>query len=120
VTIETGAGPGTRVTVRLTRFEHLAGLLRDLDIPTGAISTVEVVANGYGSVPGWRAPGLAWPCRVKIGTWRTRGRRWFVVVRRGDPALRLTFGDGVGWAGAVVGTPEADRIAAELARILDP
>ena len=106
--------------VRLSRFDRIFGLLGDLEVATGDVTSVEVVEDGLRVVPGWRAPGLAWPGRVKVGTWRSRGGRWYVVARRDLPALKVTFdaGDGPGrpnrWAGAVLTCADAHDLAARL------
>jgi hypothetical protein len=77
------------LTVRLAPLTRLAGLLRDQRIPLTAVTAVEVVADGLAAARGLRAPGLALPGRRKVGTWRGRGTRRMVDVRRGQPALRL-------------------------------
>ena len=77
------------LTVRLARLTRLAGLLRDQVVPLTAVTAVEVVQDGLAAARGLRAPGLALPGRRKVGTWRGRGARRLVDVRRGQPALRL-------------------------------
>ena len=77
------------LTIRLARLTKLAGLLRDQVIPLSAVTAVEVVQDGLAAARGLRAPGLALPGRRKVGTWRGRGTRRMVDVRRGQPALRL-------------------------------
>jgi hypothetical protein len=105
-----------QVAVTLTRFEHVFGLLGDLSVARTAVVAVDVVAAGddpLRHVPGWRAPGLAWPGRIKVGTWRGGGDRWFVVVRAGLPAVRLRFA-GHRYTGALVGIADAAGVAAAL------
>ena len=70
-------------------------------------------ADALGAVRGTRAPGFSLPGRTKIGTWRGRGRRTFVVARRDVPAVRFAL------AGAkddelIVSTPDADAVAARI------
>jgi hypothetical protein len=77
------------LTVRMAPLTKLAGLLRDQRIPLTAVTAVEVVQDGLAAARGLRAPGLALPGRRKVGTWRGRGVRRLVDVRRGQPALRL-------------------------------
>jgi hypothetical protein len=74
--------------VTLTRAERVLGLLRDLEVPLDAVRSAEAVPDGLAATRGLRAPGLGLPGRRKIGTWRRRGSRTFVSVRRG-PAVRL-------------------------------
>ena len=79
--------PGT-LTVTLSRAERVLGLLRDLEVPRSAVRAVEVVPDGLTGVRGLRAPGLGLPGR-RIGTWRGRGEKTLVSVRRGQPAVRV-------------------------------
>lgn len=104
-----------RVEVRLTPAEKVAGLLRDLVVPRSAVTGVEVVDRGLSAPRGLRAPGLGLPGLAKIGTWRARGLRQYVVVRRGQAALRLVLA-GQRYDAVAVGTDDAD----ELARLLRP
>lgn len=102
------------LTVRLAPVSKLAGLLRDQVVPRSAVTTVEVVPDGLAAARGVRAPGLALPGRRKIGTWRGRGARRFVDVRRGQPALRLTL-EGQRYDELLLGHDDARALAARLA-----
>lgn len=102
-----------RLQVRLSAAEKLAGLHRDLDVPRSAVRSVEVLADGLAAAHGLRAPGLTLPRLVKMGTWRGRGARSFVEVRRGEPALRLTL-HGQRYDTVLVSTPDAAAVAAAL------
>ncbi|MCZ2860844.1 hypothetical protein [Blastococcus sp. VKM Ac-2987] len=77
------------LTVRLPRSSRIAGLLRHQVVPRSAITSAEAVADGLTAARGLRAPGLGIPGRRMVGTWRGRGARRLVDVRRGQPALRL-------------------------------
>ncbi|MBY3555328.1 hypothetical protein [Modestobacter lapidis] len=103
------------LTVQLARREKIAGLLRDLTVPLGAVTDVEVVPDGAAAVRGLRAPGLGLPSR-RIGTWRRRGERSFVSVRGGRPALRLRL-TGQRFDTVLVGLPDPAATAAELTRL---
>ena len=81
------------LTVRPTGFDRVAGLLREQVVPRSAITDVEVVDDGLAAARGLRAPGLALPGRRKVGTWRARGVKRYVDVRRGQPALRIRLRD---------------------------
>ena len=101
------------LTVRLTPLSKVAGLLRDQIVPRSAITAIEVVPDGLAAARGLRAPGLALPGRRKIGTWRGRGVRRFVDVRRGQPALRLTL-RGQHYDELLIGHDDATELAARL------
>jgi hypothetical protein len=99
--------------VHLSRWEKVAGLLRDLRVPLDAVIDVEVVPDGLAAAAGLRAPGLALPGVTRYGTWRRRGSKHFVAVRRGMPALRLTL-RGQRFADALVSLPDAEDVADRL------
>ena len=106
------------LSVRLTRFEKIAGLLRDVEVPRSAVRDVEVVPDGLAAARGLRAPGLGLPGRRKIGTWRRPGERSLVSVRRGQPALRIGLVD-QRYDTLVIGADDADSLAKTLAATLD-
>ena len=93
-------------------------MVRDLTVPLGAVSAVEVVPDALAAVSGLRAPGLGLPSR-KVGTWRRRGERSLVSVRRGQPALRLRL-DGQRVDTVLVGLPDPAAVATELAALPRP
>jgi hypothetical protein len=99
--------------VRLGPWEKVLGLLGDLRVPCSAVSDVEVVADGLGAPTGMRAPGLAVPGRIKLGTWRRRGSKQYVAVRAGEPALRVTL-TGQRYESLLLGTPDANDLAGKL------
>jgi hypothetical protein len=101
------------LTVRLTRSEKIAGLLRDVEVPRSAVRSVDVVADPLPAVRGLRAPGLALPGSRKIGTWRGRGERTLVCVRRDQPALRIRL-DGQRYDTLLIGTDDAATLAEAL------
>ena len=101
------------VAVRLQPWEKLAGLLRDLRFPLSSVSRVEVVADAFGAVTGFRAPGLAIPGRSRIGTWRRRDGKLFAVARRGKPAVRIGL-RGHAFSSVVVCVEDAAGVAERL------
>jgi hypothetical protein len=103
----------THIEIAFTTAERIGGLLRNQWIPRSSISSVEIVDDGYIATSGLRAPGLGIPGRRKLGTWRSRGRRQLVDVRRGEPALRIQLA-GQRYDTLVIGSTEARSVAAEL------
>ena len=63
-----------QLTVRLSWLDKALGLLRDQDVPRSAVTSVDVVPDGFAAVRGIRAPGSALPGR-RVGTWRRPGPR---------------------------------------------
>ena len=106
------------LTVRLPLASRIAGLLGDQVIPRSAVLSAEVVSDGLAAARGLRAPGLAIPGRRKVGTWRGRGARRFVDVRRGQPALRLRL-QGQRYDELLIGHDDAVPLAAQLAPSTD-
>jgi len=107
----------TTVTVRFTRTEKLAGLLRDVEFPREAVRSVEVVPDPLADVRGLRAPGLGIPGVRKVGTWRRPGERTLVCVRRGQPAVRIRL-HGARYDTVLVGTDDAAALADALAAVV--
>lgn len=102
--------------LRPTRVEKIAGLVRDLDVPLRAVRSVSVVPDGLAAARGIRAPGLAVPGRRKVGTWRGRGVKTFVSVRRGQPALLVEL-EGVRFDRVLVGSEAAQEYADRLVEL---
>ncbi len=100
------------LSVTLTRSEKLWGLLRDLEVPRSAVRSVDVVPDGVAAAGGLRAPGLGLPSR-KVGTWRRRGEKTLVSVRRGQPAVRVRL-SGQRFDTLLVGADDAAALAGEL------
>ena len=102
----------TDLVVRFTRFEKVFGLVRDHSFPLSAVTDATVEPKGFAAVRGLRAPGLALPGRVLVGTWRGRGRT-LVAVRRDEPAVVVEL-TGQGFDQLVVGTADAADLVARL------
>ncbi len=82
-----------RVSLHFSWTEKVSGLLGDVDISPGQIRSVTAVDDGLAAAKGLRAPGLGLPGYRKIGTWRGRGTKSLVAVRRGEPALVVELSD---------------------------
>jgi hypothetical protein len=102
----------SNVTISLTPFEKVGGLLRDLDVKRSSVVTATAVEDGLKALRGIRAPGLGLPWVRAIGTWRGRGYRDWVSVGRG-PAVVLELKDHK-FARAVVGVADAGKVVQEL------
>ncbi|WP_433608838.1 alpha/beta hydrolase family protein [Prescottella agglutinans] len=111
----------TALTVGLSRGEQIAGLHGKVTVPLAHVRDVDVVADAFANIRGWRAPGPAIPGRVRIGTWRGGGLRTFAVARRGVPAVRVhTVGTGAGadFDQVIVGTADAMADAQRVRDVL--
>jgi hypothetical protein len=101
------------VHIGLSLWEHLAGLMGGRTIPRSAITEVSLEPDPLQATKGLRAPGLGVPGAAKVGTWRGQGRRMFVNVRRGVPAVRIEV-TGLDRDAFLVSVPDAAGIVAEL------
>ena len=99
--------------IRFTPTEKVVGLLKDTDVPYSAVRGVEVVTNGLAATTGVRAPGYSWPWSRKLGTWRGRGHKTLVDVRRNQPAVRVSL-VGHRFDELLVGADDAERLAAAI------
>ncbi|WP_127781754.1 hypothetical protein [Rhodococcus sp. X156] len=99
--------------VRLNVGEHVGGLLRNLQVPASSVRDVELVPNGLKALRGLRAPGLGLPGLRAIGTWRHKGERTMVSVRRGQPAVRVRL-SGQRFDTLLIGMDDAELVADAL------
>ena len=103
--------------VHLSRLESIAAWRQEVRIPISCLRMVHVEEMPMPGLSLVRLPGLAWPRTFVIGSCRWRGKREFVAVRAGRPAVVLEA-EGTAWDRVVVSDPEAFAIAAELASLL--
>jgi len=99
--------------VRFTLWEKVFGLVHDAEFPLSSVEGATVEPDGYRAPRGLRAPGLAVPGQVKVGTWRGRSSKQLVAVRRGQPAVRVRL-RGQAVTEVVIGTTAAGSLAAAL------
>lgn len=103
-----------RVTLHFSPAEKVLGILRDLDVPLVRVVSVELLRHPWRAVRGWRT-GLGLPRVWLLGTWRWRGHRQLVDLRRGQPALRLRLA-GSRYDEVLVSSPQAEDLLAQLRR----
>ncbi len=102
------------VEVRLSLWEKVLGLMRNIRLPRADLRDVHVVqdpvreAMRSGIKVGLRLP---WLCYIA----RTIRLDEAFVVRRGVPALSLAVADGAPLHRVLVSTREADELARQLA-----
>lgn len=108
---------GDRIVVHLSGTQAVMALARQVSVPLGAVTSVEVVEDGADVDLGWRVGGTSIPRRLWFGRFRRRGKgRTFAAVYAGAPAVvvRTTAGE-ADWDKLVL-TPEDARGAAESIR----
>ena len=100
------------ITIDLTRFERFFGLLPSLTIP---VAHVRGVAHNDAILSdiGIRAPGLAWPRRALIGTFRKWKFKDFVVWRN-EPHFIVIDMTGEKWDRIVIGVTDPAPIVATV------
>lgn len=103
-----------RLEIRLTAWEKALGLMGDISVRRADISGVEVLDNGVreamgsGLKAGLRLPWLRYVAR-------TISLEEAFLVKRGVPTLAFSIADDGRLRRVLVSTPEAARIAEELA-----
>ena len=101
------------IEIRLSWWEKLLGLMRDIRVARASIGDVAVedeplkAIRGTGLKAGLRVPGLIYVARsIKLD------RAW--IVRRGVPALTFSVHDGSPLTHVTVSTPQAHELARRL------
>lgn len=103
-----------RLRLRFSRAEKAIGILRDLDVALDRVGSADSLHESWWrAVRGWRV-GLGLPRVRLLGTWRTRGHRQLVDLRRGQPSLRLVLREGSPYDEILVSSPRADEVLAQL------
>ena len=102
------------LVLQLTTAEKVAGLHGDITVPLSSVTSVRVVTDPVAETRGLRAPGLAIPGATKIGTWRGRRGKTFVVARSGEPAVEVELA-GQAFSGLLISTPNAQEAATLIA-----
>lgn len=102
------------VDVELTTFENVAALRRDIRIPRSAVTAARVDPDPLRSIRGRFKYGLRIPGRLFVCG--TEWGRHFWAIRRGVPAVTVSFDDGRKLREVTVSTPRAAELAAELSR----
>ena len=103
-----------RLCLRFSRTEKVLGILRDLDVPLDRVVSADPLRESWWRVVrGWRV-GLSLPGVRLLGTWRSRGLRQLVDLRRGQPSLRLALREGSSYDEVLVSSPQADDVLAQL------
>lgn len=105
----------TDLVVTLSRFERFFGLLPSVTIP---LTQVRGATHDDGILRdlGMRAPGLAWPRRALIGTFRKWKFKDFVVWRN-EPELVVIQLMNQRWDRLVIGVADAEEVARMINRV---
>jgi len=106
----------THVYITLTRFERFFGILPNLLIPLEHITQVSQDDGILRSI-GMRAPGLAWPGKALIGTFRKWKFKDFVVWRS-EPHFVVLRLESEKWDRVVIGVRDPDPIVRAIAAVV--
>jgi hypothetical protein len=107
---------GDELILHLSFFERLGGFVHgDARIPLVNVWRARAVESPWEELRGVRSPGIGWPKRIAVGTWRFSGGKDFVAVHRKGPGVVVELA-GVEFARLVVSTPNAEEVAAEIDR----
>ncbi|MEQ8718308.1 MAG: hypothetical protein RIE08_11930 [Acidimicrobiales bacterium] len=102
------------IRIELTRFEKIMGILGDQEIPLSAVTAVSVEHDSRGALRGMRLPGTAVPGRTWLGTWRGRGHKTMVRIRKGEPAVSIAA-DGQSFTHYLVSVESPEAVVAQIA-----
>jgi hypothetical protein len=101
------------VSVRLSRWQKVLGLLGDIEVPRADVSEARVVEDAVGEAmragikAGLRLPWLCYVCRT------IRLDQAF-IVRRGVPGLSFAVRNHGALRRVLVSTPDAEQLARRL------
>lgn len=105
------------VVVALAPLERFLALHGDVHVPRSALRGAEVLDQPMRRLPRWRSLGTAVPGGPAYGTFRQRGRKEFVVLRRRQRAVRIQL-EGHAFTAVVVGAQDPDALAARISALL--
>ena len=103
----------SQIRIELSLWEKFFGLMGNRAIPRSAVTEVALETDPLRATRGLRAPGVGVPGSVKVGTWRRKGRKMFVSIRRSSPAVRIET-TGLDRDAFLVSVPDADDIVHAL------
>jgi hypothetical protein len=75
------------VTLALSMGERLEAFRGDIRVPRSSVVAARQVPDGLNEVHGIRAPGVALPGVVMVGTWRATGSVTFAACHGHRPAV---------------------------------
>jgi hypothetical protein len=107
---------GDELILHLSGLERLGGFVRgDARIPLANVRRARAVESPWEELRGIRSPGVGWPKRIAIGSWRFSGGKDFVALRGKGPGVVVELA-GVEFARLVVSARAAEEVAAEIDR----
>lgn len=110
---------GSILRVKMSRWERLGALHRDLAIDISRVESFSVSTSPWQLLEGVRAPGTGLPGVMMIGTMRAKGTKTFCAIYRHTPAIVIITSDPE-FGRIIVSSSDADQVAAALAVQLHP
>ncbi len=101
------------VQVRLSALQELGAVRRSFAVPRSAVAHVEVVDEPFSRIRGIRAPGTGWPKTIALGTWRGRGTKDFLSIRKDERAVLIEL-EGQDFDRLLIGCDDPESVAARL------
>jgi len=105
---------GGRLRVTFPVNERMLGLVRDVDVPVSSVTGAREVRTWREDVRGWRV-GLGLPGVWLLGTWRSKGRKQLVALRRNRAAVLVRLRDEK-YHELLIETPDPAALLARLPR----
>jgi hypothetical protein len=103
------------LVVRLSSWEQVAALRREVRVPLASVQTVAAEPDPWSALRGIRAPGTGIPGVVAYGVRRMTGTAPdFAAVHGSGPAVRMELAPGAPFSRIMVSVPDAESTAAAL------
>jgi hypothetical protein len=110
---------GSDLVVRMSEFEKLEAMHKDVRVALSAVRVVRAVDDAWPELRGIRAPGTGIPGVVAVGTRRGSFGKDFAVVHGTGAAVVVELA-GASYSRLVVTTPDAESVAAAIQGHLMP
>lgn len=104
---------GPSLVVRLRGLNKIWAFKSRIVVPLTAVTAVEVKPKLDKMPIGLRMPGTSVPGLIVAGSYRTKGRRSFYAIRRGDNVLVIDL-EGVKYSRIVIETGDPHTSAATI------
>ena len=106
---------GDEVVLELSGLEKVGALHGDVRVARSSVREVRAVDDAMAEVRGLRAPGTGFPGVIALGTWRRRGGKDFVAVRRHAPGVVVEL-EGAPYRRLIVTTSDPSAIETAVSR----
>jgi hypothetical protein len=108
---------GDRLRVRLSGWDRVWALKREIEVPLSQVRSVEPAPPGL-HPRGLRAPGSHLPGVITAGTYRRRSGKEFWSVRSKSRAVVIDLAEGASYDRLVLQVPDPNATLNEIRRVI--